>query len=92
MCNLLIVKGSIDEACRRCSQVVHRGALHPFGADGLNSVHAVVDEMLEDGMKVLARLSSGHAASPDRERRARSDLARLSGLFRCAQGQRCQRD
>lgn len=53
-CNLLIVKGSIDEVCRRCSQVVHRGALHPFGADGLNSVHAVVDEMLEDGMKVLA--------------------------------------
>ena len=91
-CNLLIVKGSIDEACRRCSQVVHRGALHPFGADGLNSVHAVVDEMLEDGMKVLARLSSGHAAIPDRGRRARSDLARLSGLFRCAQGQRCQRD
>ena len=53
-CNLLIVKGSIDEVCRRCSQIVHRGALHPFGADGLNSVHAVVDEMLEDGMKVLA--------------------------------------
>ena len=52
--NLLIVKGSLDAVCRRCTQVEHRGVLHPFGADGLASVHAVADEMLEDGMKVLA--------------------------------------
>ena len=69
-CNLLIVKGSVDAVCRRCSQVVHRGALHPFGADGLSSVHAVVDEMLEDGMKVLAvayRPVTLQALTPDDE-------------------------
>lgn len=52
--NLLIVKGDIDEVCRRCSFIEHRGTQREFEPDGLSSVHAVVDEMLEDGMKVLA--------------------------------------
>ena len=52
--NLLVVKGSVDEVCRRCSFVEYRGELQPMQADGLASVHAIVDEMLEDGMKVLA--------------------------------------
>ena len=52
--NLLVVKGSVDEVCRRCSFVEYRGERQPMQADGLASVHAIVDEMLEDGMKVLA--------------------------------------
>ncbi len=52
--NLLIVKGSINEVCARCTGVEYRETQSPIGQDGLAGVHAVVDEMLEDGMKVLA--------------------------------------
>lgn len=52
--NLLLVKGSIDEVCRRCRYIEYKGKRSVIGEDGLSSVHAVVDEMLEDGMKVLA--------------------------------------
>lgn len=52
--NLLIIKGSIDEVCRRCSRVEYKGQRHGFSGDGAESVRAIVDEMLEDGMKVLA--------------------------------------
>ena len=52
--NLLIVKGSIGEVCRRCSHAAYRGERRPMGADGAASVHAIVDDLLEDGMKVLA--------------------------------------
>lgn len=52
--NLLVVKGSVDEVCRRCSGVEYRGKRSGMDAQGERSVHAVVDEMLEDGMKVLA--------------------------------------
>ena len=52
--NLLIIKGSIDEVCRRCSSVEYKGERHAMSGDGMESVRAIVDEMLEDGMKVLA--------------------------------------
>lgn len=52
--HLLIVKGSIDEVCRRCSSVEYKGERTVISGDGSDSVRAVVDEMLEDGMKVLA--------------------------------------
>ena len=52
--NLLIIKGSVDEVCRKCSHIEYRGERHPIDAHGRDSVHAIVDEMLEDGMKVLA--------------------------------------
>lgn len=52
--NLLLMKGSIEAVCARCSQIEYKGQRNPLGKDGLTSVHAVVDEMLEDGMKVLA--------------------------------------
>ena len=52
--NLLIVKGSIEEVCRRCRFVEYKGKRSEMEADGFSSVHAVVDEILEDGMKVLA--------------------------------------
>ncbi len=50
----LLVKGSVDEVVRRCKYIEYRGKRSDFGTDGLKNVHAVVDEMLQDGMKVLA--------------------------------------
>ena len=52
--NCLLIKGSIDAVCRRCSYAEYKGSRSRIGDDGLSSVHAIVDEMLEDGMKVLA--------------------------------------
>lgn len=52
--NLLLVKGSIDEVCRRCRYIEYKGKRSPMESDSFSSVHAIVDEMLEDGMKVLA--------------------------------------
>lgn len=52
--NLLIIKGSVEEVCRKCSFVEYRGEHRQMDPHGQSSVHAIVDEMLEDGMKVLA--------------------------------------
>lgn len=52
--NLMIVKGSVDEVCSRCRFVEYKGRRSEMEGDRAGSVHAVVDEMLEDGMKVLA--------------------------------------
>ena len=35
----------------KVSLVEYKGQCQKMGEDGLSSVHAVVDEMLEDGMK-----------------------------------------
>lgn len=60
----LIVKGDVDPVCSRCSRAAYGGETIPFEESGredaetpggsLKSVHAVVDELLDDGMKVLA--------------------------------------
>lgn len=52
--NLLLVKGSIDQVCRRCGYVEYQGRRIKMEADSETSIHAVVDEMTEDGLKVLA--------------------------------------
>lgn len=52
--NLLIIKGGVDDVCRRCRFIEYKGTKCAMEADAFSSVHAVVDEMLEDGMKVLA--------------------------------------
>lgn len=52
--NLLIIKGSVDEVYQKCSYIEHKGERHKIDIHGQTSVHAIVDEMLEDGMKVLA--------------------------------------
>lgn len=52
--NLLIIKGSIDEVCRRCSSVEYKGHRRAISGSRMESIRAIVDEMLEDGMKVLA--------------------------------------
>lgn len=52
--NLILVKGSVEEVFRRCRYVEYRGDKIQIEDDNITSVHAIVDEMLEDGMKVLA--------------------------------------
>ena len=51
--NMLIMKGSIPQVVRRCRFVSFRGQLHPM-EETAQSVSSVVDEMLRDGMKVIA--------------------------------------
>ena len=58
----LIMKGDIRQVFSRCSHVEYQGEILPIGKDGLASVSSVVDEMLDDGMKVIAvaRKNVGH--------------------------------
>ena len=52
--NLLIVKGSLDEVCRRCSHVEYKGRRLPMGPDAAASVHAVARlRELHVGVRVL---------------------------------------
>lgn len=50
----LIMKGDISKIVTRCSYVEFRGEILPMGKNGMQSVASVVDEMLQDGMKVIA--------------------------------------
>ena len=50
----LIVKGNISQIVARCSHVEFRGEILPMEKNGMESVDSVVDEMLQDGMKVIA--------------------------------------
>ncbi len=51
---IMIIKGSVDDVISRCRFVEHGGMLSEITEDPFTSVHSVVDEMLEDGMKVIA--------------------------------------
>ncbi len=69
-CNMLIVKGSVDEVVKRCGYVEYNGDIIPIGENALESVHNIVDEMTEDGMKVLAiatKQMQSDTLSPDDE-------------------------
>lgn len=50
----LIVKGNISQIVARCSHVEFRGEILPMEKNGMESVASVVNEMLQDGMKVIA--------------------------------------
>lgn len=50
----LLVKGSVREVFARCRFVSHKGEQIPIDPSDDSSVRAVVDEMTQDGMKVLA--------------------------------------
>ncbi len=52
--HLMIVKGSVDAVASRCRYVQYRGQRREIDGDILEQVHMVVDDMTEDGMKVLA--------------------------------------
>lgn len=50
----LIMKGNISQIVSRCSHVEFRDEILPMEKNGMQSVASVVDEMLQDGMKVIA--------------------------------------
>ena len=50
----LIMKGDISQIVSRCSHVEFCGEILPMEKDRILSVASVVDEMLQDGMKVIA--------------------------------------
>ncbi len=52
--NLHIIKGSVENVVSKCRYAEFRGERVAVTADTLESVHAVTDELTEDGMKVLA--------------------------------------
>lgn len=52
--NLIVIKGSIDEVISNCKYIEHSGKVIEIEENSQKSVHFIVDEMLEDGMKVIA--------------------------------------
>ena len=50
----LILKGDVAHVVARCGTVAYRGQVLPMEEDTAQSVSAVVSEMLQDGMKVIA--------------------------------------
>ena len=60
---LLLTKGSLEDVLSRCSWAEYRGQRYKISFQEKNSVHAIVDELLEDGMKVLALAYKAHSAT-----------------------------
>lgn len=52
--NQLIVKGDIEQVVSRCSKVEFKEQIVSIEPNMSHSVSAIVDEMLQDGMKVIA--------------------------------------
>ena len=50
----IFVKGNVDEVTKHCTKICFKGQVLAIDDDKEESIHAVVDEMLDDGMKVLA--------------------------------------
>lgn len=68
--NILIVKGHIEKVCQRCRYIEYQDEQMPMGDDCFENVHAIVDEMLESGMKVLAvayKMMESEVMSPNDE-------------------------
>lgn len=51
---LLIVKGSVDEVFARCQYVEYHGEIVKIDHHDDSGIHAITDEMSEEGMKILA--------------------------------------
>lgn len=52
--SMILVKGEVKSVFARCTQVQYGTECVPITQEETEGVHAVIDEMLEDGMKVLA--------------------------------------
>ena len=50
----MIVKGNLEHVIKRCTKIYYHGSYFDIEDSSLQSVYHVVDDMLEDGMKVLA--------------------------------------
>lgn len=67
--NILIMKGGIEHILRRCSFVEYKGEILQIEKDAIQSVSSIVDDMLNDGMKVIAiakkEINSNYITSED---------------------------
>lgn len=52
--NLYIIKGSVDEVFKLCGYGEYKGQLFKIDESSIKSVNEIVDEMQDDGMKVIA--------------------------------------
>lgn len=52
--NLFIIKGSVEEVFKRCSYAEYKGKIFNIDENSISSVNEIVDEMQDDGMKVIA--------------------------------------
>ena len=52
--HLLIVKGNVENIIKHCRYIRFNGNDYPIGDNPCTSVKPIVDEMCEDGMKVIA--------------------------------------
>ena len=75
--NYIITKGDVDSVYSRCRYVCHHDQVIEVDPSDSGGVHTVVDEMLEDGMKVLAVACSLRPVSPSFIRRMKGDLILL---------------
>lgn len=50
----MVVKGDIENIISRCTQIKYRDKIFPMTDRETTNVSAIVDEMLQDGMKVIA--------------------------------------
>lgn len=68
---MLIAKGDVRQVVARCTHVSWRGETYEMGEGDAGGASAIVDEMLADGMKVIAvarRRMDGECITPDDER------------------------
>ncbi len=68
---MLIAKGDVRQVVARCTHVAWRGETYEMGEGDAGGASAIVDEMLADGMKVIAvarRRMDGECITPDDER------------------------
>ena len=70
----LIMKGDIQHIVARCTKVEYRGTVLPISVDERESVDAIVEEMLEDGMKVIAVARKPMKETPILERSDEKDM------------------
>ena len=63
---IVITKGDPDSVLSCCRYISYKGTRSAIESDAVQSVHAVIDEMLEDGMKVLA-VATGEISADDVE-------------------------
>ena len=62
--SIVIAKGDPDRVLSCCRYITYQGQRMEIGEDGIPSVHAVIDEMLEDGMKILAIAAGEYREKP----------------------------
>ncbi|MCQ2506983.1 MAG: magnesium-translocating P-type ATPase [Lachnospiraceae bacterium] len=77
--NKILVKGSVDAVLKRCKYISFKDTVRLIDDQASESVHAVVDEMLDDGMKVLAVAYKEHEAET-LEKQDEKDLILLGYL------------